>query len=120
VKRDLDLLRKIIFAVEARSPEAAAGDIEIEGYIAVEIGYHSYLLADSGLAKGVDVTTIGDALPQWQLFHLTSAGHDFADAARNDSTWKTATKMVRDKTGGVTLEVMKQVLVSVVKNTLGL
>jgi hypothetical protein len=120
VKRDLDLLRKIIFAVEDRCPEAAPGAIEIEGYSATEIGYHSYLLADSGLAKGVDVTTTSDALPQWQILHLTSEGHDFADAARNDSTWKAATKTVRDKTGGVTLEVMKQVLISVVKNTLGL
>lgn len=120
MKRDLDLLRKIILAVEDRPAEAAPRSIEIEGYDATEIGYHSYLLVDSGLAKGVDVTTILDLLPQWEVLHLTSAGHDFADAARNDSTWKTATKMVKDKTGGVTLEVMKQVLVSLVKNTLGL
>ncbi len=120
MKRDIDLLRKILFAVENRSPEAAPRELEIEGYTATAIGYHSYLLVDSGLAKGVDVTTISDALPHWQVLHLTSAGHDFADAARNDSTWKAATKMVIDKTDSVTLEVMKKILVSVVKKTLDL
>ena len=58
--------------------------------------------------------------PQGEILHLTSAGHDFADAARSDSTWKKATAVAKDKAGGVTLDVMKQVLISIVKDTLGL
>lgn len=58
--------------------------------------------------------------PKWRIHHLTSAGHDFADAARADTTWQKATAIVKDKGGSVTLEVFKQVLVSVIKGTLGL
>jgi hypothetical protein len=120
VRRDLDLIREIVLAVEDRPAAGATGDIQIDGHTPGEVGYHSYLLVDAGLAKGVDVTTMGDSLPQWRILHLTSAGHDFADAARSESTWKTATTIVKDKASGITLDVMKQVLISVVKNTLGL
>jgi hypothetical protein len=118
--RDLELIRKLILAVEASPTGYVKDDLEIESYSPEQIGYHAYLLVDAGLAKGVDITTIGSSSPNWQILHLTSAGHDFADAARDDSTWKKATGLVKDKAGGVTLDVMKQVLISVIKSALGL
>ena len=120
MKRDLDLIRKIVLAVEERNPEDWVPEIVIGGYTPQEIGYHSYLIVDSGLAKGSDISTIHDMLPNWHLSYLTSAGHDFADAARNDSTWHKATTLVKDKGTGITFDVFKQVLVGIVKNALGL
>jgi len=118
--RDLDLIRKLVLAVEAVPTGYVQNEIEVDGYSKEQIGYHGYLLVDAGLAKGIDATTISDTSPQWRILHLTSAGHDFADAARDESTWHKATGMVKDKAGGVTLDVMKQVLVSLIKNALGL
>ena len=118
--RDLELIRKLIFVVEASPTGYVKDDLEIEGYSPEQIGYHAYLLVDAGLAKGVDITTMGSSSPNWRILHLTSAGHDFADVARDDSTWKKATGLVKNKAGGVTLDVMKQVLISVIKNALGL
>lgn len=118
MKRDFELIRKLVLSIE----DCPSGDMPhgVDGYTAEQVGYHSYLLVDAGLAKGVDVTSLSDTLPNWQILHLTSAGHDFADVARSDSTWSAATTIVKDKAGSVTLDVLKQVLVSVVKNTLGL
>jgi hypothetical protein len=120
VIRDLDLIRKLVLAVEAVPTGYVQNEIEIDGYSKEQIGYHAYLLADAGLAKGLDVSTISDTSPQWRILHLTSAGHDFADAARDENTWHKATDIVKDNAGGVTLDVMKQVLVSLIKNALGL
>jgi hypothetical protein len=120
VIRDLDLFRKLVLAVEAVPTGYVQNEIEIDGYSKEQIGYHAYLLVDAGLAKGVDVTPISGTSPQWRLLHLTSAGHDFADAARDEGTWLKATGIVKDKAGGVTLDVMKQVLISIIKNALGL
>ncbi len=116
MKRDFELIRKLILNIENDSQ----GKNEINGYSKEQIGYHTYLLVDAGLAKGIDLTAIHDVLPQWQALHLTSAGHDFADAARNESIWQKAREIVKDKTGGVTIDVMKQVLVSIIKNALDL
>jgi hypothetical protein len=118
MRRDLNLIRELILAVEDRKPHEP--ELEIEGYTREEIGYHSYLIVDAGLAKGIDVKTFADALPNWQLSHLTSAGHDFADAVRSDSTWNKATTLVKEKGSGITLDVLRQLLVTVIKNALGL
>lgn len=118
MKRDFDLIRKLILTIEDDSQNVSF--IEINGYSKDQIGYHAYLLVDAGLAKGIDVTTIHDALPQWQVLHLTSAGHDFADTARNESIWQKAKEIVKGKAGGVTIDVMKQVLIRIIKNALEL
>lgn len=120
MKRDLELIRKLVLAVESSPSGYVKEDVKIEGYSPEQIGYHSYLLIDAGLARGVDITTSGSSSPNWRLLHLTSAGHDFADSARDESTWRKATGLVKDKAGTVTLDVMKQVLASVIKDTLGL
>lgn len=120
MKRDYDLLRKLVLTVESGPHGYAPHHIKIDGYSDEEIGYHSYLLVDSGLAVGVDATTLGSTSPQWLILHLTSAGHDFADAIRDETRWKKATGIVKDKAGSVSLDVLKQLLISLLKNTLGL
>lgn len=119
MKRDLDLIRKLILAVEDLPTGSVLSDIQIDGYSAEQIGYHSYLVVDASLAEGLDVGTSTDTSPNWQIMNLTSAGHDFADSARDEGNWKKATSIVKSKTGGATLDVVKEVLVGVIKGTLG-
>jgi hypothetical protein len=119
MKRDLELLRKIVLAIED-SPSGYAPDLQIPGYTSEQIGYHSYLLVDSGYAKGDDVTDNASPSPDWRISHLTSAGHDFADAARNEGIWRKAMDTVKTKAGTVTLDVMKQLLISLAKRSLEL
>jgi hypothetical protein len=120
MKRDLDLIRKIILAVEDLPTGMVSDEIEIDGYTSEQIGYHSYLIVNSGLAQGVDMGAFGDTSPNWQLLHLTSAGHDFAEAARSETAWNKAKSIVKEKAGGATLEILKEVLVGVIRGTLGL
>jgi hypothetical protein len=120
MKRDLDLIRRLVLAVEDLPTGTVLEGIEIDGYSPEQIGYHSYLVVDAGLAKGVDVQTMSDTSPNWQILQLTSEGHDFADAARNETTWNKAKGIVTEKGGGVTLEIVKQVLVGLIKHSLGL
>nr|MBS0021871.1 DUF2513 domain-containing protein [Gammaproteobacteria bacterium] len=100
MKRGLELIRKLVLAVEEYPSGTTPDDIHVEGFTPEQIGYHSYLLVDASLAKGVDVMTISDTLSNWHVLHLTSAGHDFADAARSESTWNKAKTIVKDKAGG--------------------
>ncbi len=119
MRRDLELIRKLALAVEDR-PDGDPERLEIEGYTEGQIGYHSYLLVDAGLAQGIDASALGDTLPNWLIFHLTSAGHDFCDAARNESRWRKAIAIIKAKGGSATIDVVKQVLVAVLKGQLDL
>lgn len=121
MKRDFDLIRKLVLAVEDSPTAAVRDEMQIDGYTPEQIGYHSYLIVDAGLANGTNVGTMHDTGgPMWRIRHLTSAGHEFAATARNATIWRKATEIVKDKVGGVTLEVFKQVLAGVIKGTLGL
>ena len=120
MKRDMDLFRKLVFAIEDCPSDHIPDNLEIDGYTTEQIRYHNYLLVDSGLAKGEDATTFDDALPQWLVLHLTSAGHDFADAARSDSIWNKGKSLVLEKAGAVSIDVMKEVLINVAKSALQL
>jgi hypothetical protein len=115
LKRDLDLIRKLVLAVEEVPTGFVRDNLRIEGYTDEQVEYHSYLLVDAGLAEGVKVTTQASTGPEYRILHLTSAGHDFAAAARNDVVWRKASVKVGEKAGSVTLDVMKELLVNIVK-----
>lgn len=120
MRRDLDLIREIVLAVEDLPGGSLNQELAIEGRTREEIGYHSYLIIDAGLAKGQDAGFLEDTSPIWHINHLTAAGHDFADASRSDTTWSKAKSQLREHGGSFTIEIVKEVLTRVVKGSLGL
>lgn len=119
MKRDLDLIRKMLLAVE-EAPSGWAPDLKFEGFADAQVNYHAYLLIDAGLARGADVTTHGSEGPEAILQSLTWEGHEFVEAARDETRWQKAKGLVAEKGGGITLDVLKALLVSLAKSALGL
>jgi hypothetical protein len=119
VKRDLELIRRILFAVED-APTGFAPPLEIEGYTPSQIGYHAYLLIDGGFAKGPELTHMQSEGPEARITSLTWEGHDFAEAARDPERWQQVMKIVKDKGGSVTLDVVKQLLIKLMTAAVGL
>lgn len=120
MKRDLELIRKMILAIEDAPTGRAPGRLEFDGYTYGQVAYHAYLLVDAGLAKGHDITAIGSDGPEALITSLTWAGHEFADAARDETRWKKAMTTVQEKGGAVTLGVLTQLLIALMKGALGI
>jgi len=119
MKRDLELIRKMVLAIED-APSGWAPDLNFDGYSDAQVGYHAYLLIDAGLARGQDASTMGSDAPQGFITSLTWAGHEFADAARDETRWKKAMGVVQEKGGTVTIGVLTQLLIALMKGALGL
>lgn len=119
MKRDLELMRKMVIAIED-APSGWAPDLKFDGYSDAQVGYHAYLLIDAGLARGQDASTMGSDAPQGFITSLTWAGHEFADAARDETRWKKAMGVVQEKGGTVTIGVLTQLLIALMKGALGL
>jgi hypothetical protein len=118
MKRDMDLIRKMVLRMEEHS-SGWAQDINIEGYSPEQIGYHAYLLIDSGLATGSDVTNTSSSGPEYILNHLTSAGHDFADSARTQYIWDEVMADLQKKgVFSAALDVVKKLLDARIKKLL--
>lgn len=116
MKRDMDLIRDILFWME----EHNAGMPEIPGKSEEEIGYHCHLLGDSGLIRATDATCYDQTIPRAIPLSLTSRGHDFIDSARSKTVWMTVKDKVLTTTGGVSIAILTELLKDEAKRRLGL
>lgn len=115
MKRDMDLVRKILFAIEDNEQGFFHKQLEIQGYSSEQIGYHVYLMMQASLIKGADVTTHDCHSPVAIPTGLTWAGHDFLDACRDEGIWIKAKEKLKSLGGEVPLEVIKTVLIEIMK-----
>ena len=120
MRRDMELIRQIAFAVEAADDGLDSETLVINGYTASQIGYHCELMNESGLIDTIDTQTLGSEFATFHIRRLTSKGHDFADAARNDTIWNKAKATIASTVGGVTIDVMIRYLKSQAMAALGL
>ena len=115
MKRDLDLIRKILLEVEScDDPDGIFNtmDINIEGYRAELIQYHVGLLIDAGLvtSSGEPVGFMDASFISYFSVKLTWTGHEFLDNAKNESVWQTVKKGLGSKWGSVSFSIFETLL----------
>lgn len=120
MKRDMDLVRKIVFALENHPHGFSPDELTFEGYSQEQVGYHVYLMIQADLIEGEDASTREFESPQGFASSLTWQGHEFADAARSDTIWNKAKAQVKDKVGTAGLGLLIEVLKHQAKQALGI
>ena len=83
MKRDMELIRLLLFQVEGETP-----NLDLSNYSEEQRVYHSALLIEAGLVDG-EIIQNGSGYPAATVvIRLKWAGHDFLDAVREDTIWK--------------------------------
>src|SRR5690242_13604202 len=95
MKRDMDLVRAILLAMEEHSEGFAPDAIAASGFSRDQIGYHIYLLGQAGLMEVAVTTGLSDRSPQAIPVNLTWAGHEFLANAREERNWLQAKKVIK-------------------------
>ncbi|MEO0738524.1 MAG: DUF2513 domain-containing protein [Cyanobacteria bacterium J06649_12] len=124
MNRDPELIREILLRVEELSIGQFLANIEIDGYGSDVIGEHVRLLQEAGFidaqlskaSSSMGVTIVAG----YAINRLLNDGHDFIENAKNDTVWKKAREQVAEKTGDVSLGVLKAVLAKTAMQILGL
>lgn len=114
MQRDLDLARQILFDLEAHGSETSLTNLRLNqlgepratNELDERVRYHLRLLVDAGLVKEVERTTAG--VPS---VRLTNAGHELLELARSEPNWREAKRICRERTGGLSLAVVRTLLV---------
>ena len=116
MRRDPDLIRKLLFHFEEKPGYEAERCPAIEGYGELDIKYHMLLLAQAGfLDHQPEWTTTRDRIIRVLGFGLTWDGHEFLEAARSDTLWERAKALMAEKGGGASFEVMLALLIELTK-----
>ncbi|MCC5856145.1 MAG: DUF2513 domain-containing protein [Idiomarina sp.] len=116
MKRDMELVRRILFQLEERLEFDEPYVPKVDGYSENEIFYHVKLMSEAGLIEAKNWSD--DDGPCWLATSMTAAGHDFLDAARSDRLWAKAKSIVTGSGGALTLEALKIGLSMAVKNAI--
>lgn len=117
MKRDLDLIRRILLDLEAKEGLSYL-QMKYEDIDVATRGYHAELLVDAGFVKG-KVKYREDGLPIPFLMNLTWEGHEFLNSIREEKVYNKVTAILKPM-GGFTMEVLKEVASAVTKQFLGL
>ena len=119
MKRDVDLIRQIILQAEQANEKINVGaKFKVKGYDDILVAKHIELLVEAGLLKARLTRTDTDGVVGAYVERLTWDGHEFLDAARNESVWNKAKVTIKEKVGTVSFEVLKTLLIKISKSLL--
>ncbi|HXE22647.1 MAG TPA: DUF2513 domain-containing protein [Rhodoferax sp.] len=107
MKRDFDLIRKILIDVAAEKPGTPIRGFNCEGkYDAATICKHVTVMINAGLLTGAVSENPDTGIPAFVVDELTASGHDFLDAAIDNTVWVKAKKYVIEPVGEVGIGVL--------------
>jgi hypothetical protein len=120
MKRDMDLVRKILLALEAYEHGYAPEGFTIAGYEQEVIGHHVWLMEQGDLLTASATTTQRDGSPVALPGTITWAGHDFLAAVRNDSVWAKVKTILKDKGISLPFTLLQQLALKILASQVGL
>lgn len=107
MKRDMDLARQIMLQTEENSSYGKLFiELDFEDISKQILSEHVKPLAEAGLIESRVNPRNATVLPT----RLTWEGHDFLEAAKNETIWQRAKKHIQRKGGAATFGVLNTVL----------
>lgn len=108
MKRDMDLVREILIAVESRESAGQASDfLTIPGHDEREVAAHVQIMVDAGLVEAAIFDSQQEDDPLGAIVsRLTWKGHDFLENSRDSKLWAKAKSVLAEKGVGMTIDAL--------------
>ena len=120
MKRDMDLVRKILLAMAEHEHGFAPDRFTIAGYDQDVIGHHVWLMKQGELVTAVDVTCQGDAGPTALPGSITWQGHNFLETVRNERVWLKVKAELKDRSISLPFSLLQELAIKIAKSLAGL
>lgn len=120
MKRDMDLVREILLWATQHDEGSFGANPKIPEYTEDQVAYHVHLMEQAGLVTAADIPDIGGSSPAAILTSVTWIGHDFIDAAKDNTTWNKAKNKVLSSGVSFTFDLLKELLALGARGPLGL
>lgn len=119
MKRDMDIIRAILLHISDQD-KPTVFEIKLDKYNPEQVAYHVNLLAEAGFITGIPSRSAIQPVPEWVEVRLTWDGHEFIDAARNETIWAKFKQVVAEKGGTISFSLAVNLLTAVSKQHFGL
>lgn len=115
MKRDMNLIRLQLLELEDGQSIP-----ELEQYTEEQKVYHMALSIEAGFVDG-EIIKNSEGFPVvTAAIRLTWKGHEFIDAARNETIWKKAEARIKKSGVEVTVSILQELLKELLKQSLGM
>lgn len=111
MRRDSDLVRAILLAIEADDRCEVLRLPDIKGYTDEAVDFHARLLIERGFLHTYFPDQTGSK--PWVCIRLTWEGYDFLDDIRDPTTWR-AVKRAAHKVGGWSMETLAAIAKAII------
>ena len=115
MQRDMELIRKILFAIEVKYIDTwlSSNEIPIEGYNMKTIGYHCALLCDAKLVTEYKGLYGDDELQDFGVGRLTWEGHELLEKIKSDTVWNKTKDTIKKKGIPFVLDAVKEIATAI-------
>lgn len=114
MKRDMELCRKILFAIEEQYVDVAIHNLKIEGYSMEQVAYHCKILHEAGLISDYKPLPGGNHIISFGVGSITWNGHEYLDKIRQDSTWNKVKDTLKEKGLPMTIDTVSKVATAII------
>jgi hypothetical protein len=116
MKRDMDLARSILIALDDAPFDGNPVRITIPDCASDVFAYHVMLLHQAGLIHAFDFSS--EDFADWRPAYLTWEGHEFLEAAKDDTRWNHAKNYLKENGGPMVFSILKTLLTDYAKRKL--
>lgn len=116
MKRDMELIRKILFKIEEEYVSTALFNLAIYGYEFNSVAYQCKLLYEAHLVDNYSAKYGDNTIYAFVVGGLTWEGHDFLDKIRQDTIWNKTKETITQKGLPMIIDVIKDVATGIVSS----
>ncbi|MGY3717174.1 DUF2513 domain-containing protein [Sutcliffiella cohnii] len=113
MKRDMDLVRKILVHLESKEDVFKSSPVIIEGYDVKTVSYHLKLMFQAGLIEAHSLYS--DDRGSWSAKSLTWNGHEFLNAVKQDSLWNDLKTRAKGDLSDIPFQVLMGISIDMAK-----
>ena len=114
MKRDMDLVRKILLKIEDEYRTTTLFNIQIEGYDMETVAYHCKIMHEAGLVSSFSAQYGDNIVWGLRVGSLTWNGNDYLDKVRDDSVWNKTKEVIKEKGLPLVFETIKTISTAII------
>lgn len=118
--RDMELVRKVLLALEAKPGPEFVETVKIKDYDDLAVRYHLLLLAQAKLIDYEPVLTKSGRIISVLAFNPSWKGYEFLDAVRDEAVWNKLKAQASDKGTSLPFDVLRLLAIEAIKKIFGL